>query len=143
MGDGRRRGYNDFSLRMCNSLKKMGVCVVENLSRVFLSEWPPLHLWVMRVYIVWVKGKKVTLKNPPGRESRRYLAGRPYPRNTREIDSLARLFNFQSCASYMPFSREPFSKISCELVAKCTDLHLSLSLHQFNTKPNTIKSHKI
>ena len=35
MGDGRRRGYNDFSLRMCSSLKKMGVCVVENLSRVF------------------------------------------------------------------------------------------------------------
>ena len=43
----------------------MGVCVVENLSWVFLSEWPPLHLWVMKVYIVWVKGKKVTLKNPP------------------------------------------------------------------------------
>ena len=40
----------------------MGVCVVKNLSRVFLSEWPQLHLWVMRVYIVWVKGKKVTLK---------------------------------------------------------------------------------
>ena len=41
----------------------MGMCVVENLSRVFLSEWPLLHLWVMRVYIVWVKGKKVTHKN--------------------------------------------------------------------------------
>ena len=40
----------------------MGVCIVENLSRVFLFEWPPLYLWVMRVYIVWVKGKKVTLK---------------------------------------------------------------------------------
>ena len=57
----------------------MCVCVVENLSRVFLSEWPPLHLWVMRVYIVWVKGKKVTLENPPGREFRGYLARRPYP----------------------------------------------------------------
>ena len=57
----------------------MGVCVVENPSKVFLSEWPPFHLWVMRVYIVWVKGKKVTLKIPPGRESHKYLAGRPYP----------------------------------------------------------------
>ena len=53
----------------------MGVCVVENLSRVFLSEWPLLHLWVMRVYIVWVKGKKVTLKNPLDRMFRNYLAG--------------------------------------------------------------------
>ena len=36
MGEGRRRGYNEFSLRMSSSLsKKMGVCVIENLSRVF------------------------------------------------------------------------------------------------------------
>ena len=56
-----------------------------------------------------VKGKKVTLKNPPGRESRGYLTGRSYLRNTREIDSLTRLFGFQSCASQMPFSRETFS----------------------------------
>ena len=67
----------------------MGVCIVENLSRVFLSEWPPLHLWVIRVYIVWVKGKKVTLKNPLGRMFRDYLAGKPYPQDTRKIDSLA------------------------------------------------------
>ena len=40
----------------------MGVCVVENLSRVFLSGWPHLHLWVMRVYIEWVKGMKVLFK---------------------------------------------------------------------------------
>ena len=97
----------------------------------------------MRVYIVWVKGKKVTLKNPPGRGSRGYLAGRPYPWNTCKIDNLARLFIFQSCASHMPFSREPLSRTSRELVTKCPDLHLSLSLHQLNTKPNTIKSHKI
>ena len=37
------------------------MCVVENLSRVFLSEWPLLHLWVIMVYIVWGKGNKVTL----------------------------------------------------------------------------------
>ena len=58
----------------------MGVCVVENLSRVFfLFEGPTIHLWVMRGYIVWVKGKKVTLKNALGRMFRDYLAGRPYP----------------------------------------------------------------
>ena len=72
-----------------------------------------------------------------------YLAGRPYLRDTRENDSLAQLFSFQSCASHMPFLREPFSRTSRELVAKCTDLHLSLSLHQLNTKPSIIKSHKI
>ena len=69
------------------------MCVAENLSRVFLFEWPLYNLWVMRIYIVWVKGKKVTLKNPSGRESLGYLAGRPYPRNTREIDSWAYTWN--------------------------------------------------
>ena len=66
MGEGRRRGYNDFSLRMSSSLSlsKRWVCVIENLSRVFLYEWLLIHLRVMSVYIVWVKGKKVTLKNP-------------------------------------------------------------------------------
>ena len=67
----------------------MGVCIVENLSRVFLSEWAPLHLWIIKVYIVWVKGKQVTLKKPLGRMFRDYLVGRPYPRDTRENDSLA------------------------------------------------------
>ena len=63
MGEETRRVYNDFSLSMSSSLSKRWVCcVVENLSRVFLSEYPLLLLWVMRVYIVWVKGKKVTLK---------------------------------------------------------------------------------
>ena len=117
----------------------MGVCVVENLSKVVLSECLLLHLWVMKVYIVWVKGKKVTLKNPSGRTFRNYLAGRPYSRDTRENDSLAWLFSFQSCVLTCPFYRNP----SRELVAKCTDLQLSLSLHQLNTKLNTIKSHKI
>ena len=114
MGEGRRRGYNEFSLRMSSSLSKRWVCVVENLYRVFLFKWPPLHLWVIRVYIVWVKGMKVSLKNPPGE----YLARRPYSRDTRENNSLARLFSFQSCASHMPFRENP----SRELVAKCTDL---------------------
>ena len=63
MGGGRRKCYKDFSLKMSSSLSKRWVCfVVENLSRVFLSEYPLIFLWVMRVYIVWVKGKKVTFK---------------------------------------------------------------------------------
>ena len=138
MGEGRRRGQNDFLLRMSSSLSKrwVCVCVVENLSRVFLSEWPHLHLWVMRVYIAWVKGKQVTLKKPPSKMFRNYLARRPYPQDTRENDSLARSFNFQTCGSFASqlltsFSQNPLI------------LHLSLNLHQLNTKPNTIKSHKI
>ena len=67
----------------------MGVCVIENLSRVFLSKWSLFNLWVMRVYIVWVKGIKVTLKNPLGRMFYDYLAGRPYMRDTRETNNLA------------------------------------------------------
>ena len=65
------------------------MCVIENLSRLFLSEWPYLHLWVMRIYIVWVKGMKVSLKNPQSRMFRDYLARRLYPRDIRENDSLA------------------------------------------------------
>ena len=39
MGEGRRRGYNDFSLRMSNFLSKRWVyCVVESLFKVFLFE---------------------------------------------------------------------------------------------------------
>ena len=114
----------------------MGVCVVENLSRVFLSKWPLLHLWVMRIYIVWVKGKKVTLKNSPSRMFRDYLAGRLYSRDTGENDGLTRLFSFQSCAPHMALSRVSFSW-------NPLILHLSLFLHQLITKPNTIKSHKI
>ena len=114
-------------------------CVVENLSRVFLSEWPLLHLCVMRVYIVWVKGKEITHKNPLSRMFRDCLAKWPYPRDTRENDNLTRLFSFQSCASHVPFC----GLASRKFLAKSTDLQISLSLHQLNTKPNTIKSHKI
>ena len=116
----------------------MGVCVVENLSRVFLSEWPLLHLWVMRVYIVWVKGKEFTHKNLPGRMFRDCLVGRPYLRDTRENDSLARLFSFQSWAPHVLFCGLASSFSWNPLI-----LHLSLSLHQLSTKPNTIKSYKI
>ena len=100
----------------------MGVCVVENLSRVFLSEWPLLHLWVMRVYIVWVKGKKVTHKNSLGRMFHDCLAGRPYPQDSRENDNLARIFSFQSCAPHMLFR----SLASRELLSKSIDSSFNL-----------------
>ena len=70
------------------------MCVVKNLSKVFLFEWPLLLLWVMRVYIVWVKGKKVTLKKPLGKMFRDYLVAMPYPQDTHENNKLAQLFNF-------------------------------------------------
>ena len=82
-------------------------CVVENLSRVFLSEWPLIHLWVMRVYIVWVNGREVTLKKPPGKMFH---------------DCLARLFNFQSCAPHMLFRGLAFR----ELLVKSTDSSFKL-----------------
>ena len=112
------------------------VCVIENLSRVFLSEWPLILLWVMRVYIVWVKGKKDTLKNPPSREFHGYLAEKPYPRDICEIDSLTWLFSFHHMLFTWLFRRLASRKIhlffnSCSI------------LHQLNTIPNTIKSHKI
>ena len=74
----------------------MGVCVVENLSRIFLFEWPHYNLWVMRVYIVWVKGKKVTLKKNPCIMFCDYLIGRSYPWDTRKTNNLAWFFSFQS-----------------------------------------------
>ena len=60
---------------------------------------------------------KVSLKNPLGRMFRDCLAGRPYPQDTRENDSLARLFNFQSCAPYVLFR----GLASRELLTKSTD----------------------
>ena len=90
----------------------------------------------MMVYIVWVKGKKITLKNSLSRMFHNYLAGRFYPWDTRETDSLTWLFSFQSCTSHMAILQVSFSR-------NPLDLQLSLSFHQLNTKPNTIKSQKI
>ena len=90
----------------------------------------------MRVYIVWVKNKKDTFKNPLGRMFRDYLTRRSYPWDIHENDSLARLFSFQSCAPHMALLRVSYSR-------NPLILYLSLILHQLNTKPNTIKSHKI
>ena len=117
----------------------MGMCVVENLSRVFLPKW-----WVMRVYIVWVKGKKVRLKNLLGSMFCEYFVGRTYLLNTREIDCLTWLFSFQHMLLICPFHGLLFLRTSRELVAKLHWFFISCSiLHQLNTKPNTVKFHKI
>ena len=139
MGEGRRRGYNDFSLRMSSSLSKRWMCIVENLSRVFLSEWPLLHLWVMRVYITWVKGKQVTLTKPPDRKFRDYLVGRPYPQDTRENDSLSWLFSFQTCASHMALSRVSFSQNLLSIHAR---FFTNLILNPIQQNPKKYKEQK-
>ena len=76
----------------------------------------------MRVYIVWVKGKEFTHKNPPGRMFRDCLARRPYLRDTCENDNLTQLFSFQSCAPHMLFH----GLASCKLLAKSTDSSFKL-----------------
>ena len=97
-------------------------------------------LWVIRVYIVWVKGKKVTLKNPLSMEFHGYLARRPYLRDTREILQVSMTFQLPACVSHMALSQVSFLWASGEI-------HLFFNsysiLHQLNIKPNTIKSHKI
>ena len=65
---------------------------------------------------------KVSLKNLPGKMFRDCLAGRPYPRDTCENDSLARLFSFQSYASYVLFH----GLAPRELLTKSTDSSFKL-----------------
>ena len=138
MGEGRRRGYNNFSLRMSSSLSKRWMCVCCRKHILGFSLWMTslILLWVMRVYIVRVKGKKVTFKNPPDRMFRDYLAGRPYSRDTFKTDSLARLFSFHHVL-LMWLLRGLASREIHWFFVSC------LILHQLNTKTNTIKFHKI
>ena len=141
MGEGRRRGYNNFSLKMSSSFSKRWVCcVVENLSRVFLFEWPLILLWIMRVYIVWVKDKKVTLKTLKGKR----FVSISQEGLTRETLAKSTAWHDFS-ASDMCFSRAFFTRYSSrKLVTKLYWFFMScLILHQLNTKSNTIKSHKI
>ena len=120
MGEGWRKGYNDFSLKMNSTLSERWVCcVVENLSRVFLSKQPLLLLQVMRVYIIWMKGKKVTLK---------ILQVESFVDTSRvgpSRETLAKLIaqhitlQLPACASHMPFLQvvtllANFSRSSCE-----------------------------
>ena len=105
----------------------MGVCVVENLSRVFLSKWPHIHLWVIRVYIVWVKGREVTHKNPPGRMFRDYLAGRPYLRDiTCETLAKTTAWHDSSASSHVLLTWLFRDLASRKLLAKSTDSSFKL-----------------
>ena len=123
VGKGWRKGYNDFSLKMNSALSERWVCcVVENLSRVFLSKQPILLLQVMRVYIIWVKGKKVILK---------ILQVESFVGTSRvgpSRETLVKLIaQHDSSASSMCFSHAFFAGgySSCELLAiqlrNCTD----------------------
>ena len=140
MGEKMRRGYNDFSLRISSSLSlKYGCIVLQKLIQGFLSEQSLLLLWVMMVYIVQVKGKKVTLKILQAK----CLVGTLRDGLSREVLTKCSLA-LDSSTSNMCFSREPllanFLQASCEIALIFIS---SLILHQFNTKPNTSKSHKI
>ena len=122
MGERRRKGYNDFSLRMSSSLSKRWVCcVVENLFRVFLSKQPLLLLWVMRVYIVWVKGKKVTLKIIQEEcfvgTSRDGLSCKALAKCSLTLDSLA----FSMCFSRALFMNYSSRKLLASQSQNCTN----------------------
>ena len=69
----------------------------------------------MRVYIVWVKSKKVTFKILQAEcfvgTSRDDLS-----QSTSKMKHLT--LQLPTCAFYVLFSREPFSRTSCKLVAK-------------------------
>ena len=59
------------------------------------------------IFILWVKGKKVTLSNPLSRKFRKYLTKRPYLRDTRKILQAGMTLQFRTCASHVPFSWNP------------------------------------
>ena len=70
----------------------------------------------MRVYIVWVKGKKVTLKHLLGRMFRKYFMGRPYPRDTHEILQADMTLQLPPCALFAGALLASFSRTSREIV---------------------------
>ena len=78
-------------------------------------------LWVIRVYIVLVKDKKVTLKNPSDRMFHEYLVRRPYMRDTHEILQADMTLQFLACASHVAFRRLS----TREPVTSCSVLHSS------------------
>ena len=93
-------------------------------------------LWVMRVCIVWVKGKKITLKILQAKS----FTGISRVGHSRE--TLTKLTAWHdSSASIICFSCGSFAS---KLLAKSTcSSHTCSILYQLNTKLNTIKSHKI
>ena len=95
----------------------------------------------MRVFIVWVKNLVKHFIFLPNKEFRGYLVEWPFLWNTRELDNLAWLFNFQSCASLVVF----LQVTSRELIANCTDSSLKLDsslishTHPLQLNPNTYR----
>ena len=71
---------------------------------------------------------------------REYLTRRPYPRNTREILQAGMTLQLPTCASHVALLWVSFSRASREIHLLFNSCSI---LHQLNTKPNTIKSHKI
>ena len=119
----------------------MDVLCCRNLSRVFsLNIAYFTFVGNEGIYIVWVKGKKVTLKILKAES----FAGTSRGGTSRETDSLVWFFSFQHVLLKCSFYRNLYLRVSCELVMKLHWFFISCSiLHQLNTKPNTIKSHKI
>ena len=121
----------------------MGVLCCRNLSRVFFLNSLSLLLWVMRIYMVWMKCKKVTLKIY---QAKSFI---DTSRDGLSHEVLAKYsFVLDSSASSMCFSRalfeETFLTNFLRASRKTTLIFISCSiLHQLNTKTNTIKSHKM
>ena len=66
---------------------------------------------------------------------REYFAGRPYSRDTREINNLARLFSFQHVLFTWLFHG---LASSYTLMRSTCSSNTYLILHHLNTKPNII-----
>ena len=125
---------------MSSSLSKRWVCC-RNLQS--FHEQPLLLLWVMRVYIVWVKGKKIALKILQAQS----FAGTSQDDLSREVLAKFSLI-LDISASNMYFSCGLFAETLLTNFLRDSRktaliFIVSLIFHQLNTKLNTIKSHKI
>ena len=126
---------------MSSSLSKRWVCVQQ---KTYLGFFSPngllILLWVMRVYIVQVKGKKVTFINLPGKEFHKVSRWNALPARYSQNQQPGMIFQLPTCAFHVALSQVSFSQASREIYLF---FNSCLILHQLNTKPNTIKSHKI
>ena len=97
----------------------------------------------MRVYIVWVKGKKVTLKILQVEcfvgTSRDGLSRKVLAKCTWHLT-----LQLLACASHVAFTWEPLLTNFLRASRKIALIFIAcLILHQLNTKSNKIKSHKV
>ena len=114
----------------------MGVLCYRNLSRVFSLKNVSLLLWVMKVYIVWVKSSRQRVS---------WVSCEMACLTKSSWNAVWHLtFQLSTCASYMAFLRE--SLLANFLRASCENALIFISCliyHQLNTKSKTIKSYKI